>query len=111
GPTEPSSRVIVKDDYNWDSYNVMKQPNPVYWDTTFQAQINVESNTSYAHLLLAGERKIRQWRETLDSSYAVASNRGVENGSVDPDTYNDSITLQIHGGRKQWFGNVVYNDN
>lgn len=110
GPTEPSQHVIVKDDYNWDSYNVVAT-NPVYWDNSFKAQIKVESNVSYAHLLLAGERKTRQWRETLDSSFAVASNRGVRNGSIAVNDYNESITLEIHGGRKQWLGNVVYNDN
>ena len=113
GPTEPSSKVLVKDNYNWDVYDVTgANGDPVYWDNTFKALVNNESNVSYAHLMLLGtERKTRQWRETLDSSYAVASNRGVEDGSLDADIYNESITLEIHGGRKQWLGNVVYNDN
>ena len=38
-------------------------------------------------------------------------NRGVEGSSYDPSTYFQSKTLQIHGGRKDWLGNVCYNDN
>jgi prepilin-type N-terminal cleavage/methylation domain-containing protein len=110
GPTEPSSRVIVKEDYNWDFYDVTSNP-PKYWDLTFFSNLPTESNVSYTHLVLAGDRKIRQWRETLDSSYAVLSNRAPKDGSLDPDIYNESITLEIHGGRRQWLGNVVYNDN
>lgn len=116
GPTEPSGNVVIKSNYNWEMYNVAAQP-PVYWDNSFLARINQESNTSYAHLLLVGERKTRQWRETMDSNYAVASNRGMENGGVNEDgsldasIYNESITLEIHGSRRQWVGNVVYNDN
>lgn len=109
GPTEPSSRVIVKDDYNWDAYDVTA-PTPVYWDTTFQSLVTQESNVSYAHMVLAGDRKTRQWRDTLDSNYAVLSNRGVKNGTMDSTIYNESLTLQIHGPRGQWTGNVVYND-
>jgi prepilin-type N-terminal cleavage/methylation domain-containing protein len=111
GPTEPNSNIIVKDDYNWERYDVVGPP-VQYWDPSFDSRVNVLSNTSYAHLLLLGPRKTRQWRETLDSSYAVMSNRGIylQSGQIDS-SYNESLTLEIHGGRRQWVGNVCFNDN
>lgn len=108
GTTEPSGKVLVKDDYNWDDYSPI---NDKYWDDTFKAKLISLSNVSYAQAPLAGKRKTTEWRETMNSLYAVVGNRGVEDGSLVADEYESSITLQIHGGRKQWNGNICYNDN
>lgn len=125
GPTEPSSRILVKDNFNYDEYSPI---NGIYWpggqDDTggmidaddpavpFKALVTQESNTSYAHTLLLGKRKTREWKETLNSQYAVISNRGVEEGNFeDEDIYENSLTVEIHGSRKQWVGNVCFNDN
>ncbi len=120
GPTEPSGFVIVKDDYNWDEYSPI---NDVYWmgDGTGTNEFGVDldgngigySNTSYAHMPIAGERKRKQWRDSLTSKFAVLGNRAVEAGDQSPGSprYEQSITLEIHGGRKQWMGNIAYNDN
>ncbi|MCZ6493940.1 MAG: hypothetical protein O6933_07655, partial [Planctomycetota bacterium] len=71
------------------------------------------SNASYAHTPIAGERKRKEWRDSLTSKFAVLGNRGVERGeqTAGSTLYEDSITLEIHGGRKQWMGNIAYNDN
>lgn len=109
GPTEPSGKVSIKDDYNWEMLNIQ---NDIYWDTTFVCDVanaSVGSNLSYASMPIAGERKLKQWRESLDSAWAIVGNRGVSGGVVDA-AYKDSITLQIHG-KKQWLGNICYNDN
>ena len=51
GPTEPSGHIAVKADYNYNLYS------PIigrYWDTTFKARLDQQSNVSFAHLPLAG---------------------------------------------------------
>jgi len=108
GPTEPSGRVAVKDDYNWETINV---PNDIYWDDSFRADLQSISNTSYASMPIAGERQLKQWRDTSDSSWPILGNRGVQNGSLAANIYNASLTLQIHGSKKKWDGNIVFQDN
>jgi hypothetical protein len=110
GPTEPSGRVAVKDDYNYELYNVIPSVD-MYWDDSFEANLASLCNTSYASMPIAGDRKKRQWKETLDSQWPILSNRGVKDGSLTDADYNKSITLQIHGGRNEWLGNICYNDN
>ena len=108
GPTEPSGYVIVKADYNYNLYSpIIGQ----YWDPTFKANLDAASNVSYAHMPLAGKRRKQEWRNSMNSEFAVIGNRGPEFGSLDVDVYGKSITLDIHGTRKQWFGNIGYNDN
>lgn len=112
GPTEPSPNVFVKEDYNYDAYSPMANS---YWDETFRARISsadIGSNVSYAHMPLAGERKTRQWRDTTDSKWVISGNRGVEDGADDDVTkYGESLTLLIHGGEREWVGNLCFNDN
>ena len=119
-PTEPSGRVIYKDDYKFTYYDPLGA-NPdcqgsdlspdCYWDPTFKAELLVQSNTSYAHMPIAGERKKRHWRDTMDSRFAMIGTRGVEDGSLDENIYYRSVTLEFHGGSKEWVGNVAFNDN
>ncbi len=119
-PTEPSGRVIYKDDYNFTYYDPLGVNSDCqssdlspdcYWDPTFKAELLVHSNTSYAHMPIAGERKKRHWRDTMDSRFAMIGTRGVENGDLDPEIYYRSVTLEFHGGSKEWVGNVAFNDN
>ena len=111
GPTEPSAQIAVKEDYNYELYNVVHPSNPVYWDPSFQANLASMSNVSYASLPLVGARQKKHWRETSDSSMPMIGNRGVRNGSLQPADYNKSITLEIHGGKREWLGNICFNDN
>ena len=108
GPTETSGFVLVKDDFNWDLYDPIGD---LYWDPGFAVDLDSLCHTSYAHMPICGPRKIEQWRDSIDSKFAAISNRGVENGSTSQGLYYDSVTLEFHGGRKQWVGNVCYNDN
>ena len=114
GPTEPSGRVTVKDDYNYNAYNVTLDvadgDDNGYWDKTFEAKLSTNCNTSYASMPMGGDRKKREWRDSLNSQWPILSNRGVKEGSLAAADYNTSVTLQIHG-KKQWLGNIVYNDN
>ncbi len=49
----------------------------------------------------------------MNSRFAVLGNLGVINGDDERGSqdYEQSITLKLHGGREQWVGNVLYNDN
>nr|PZN48299.1 MAG: hypothetical protein DIU61_19020 [Bacteroidota bacterium] len=107
GPTEPSGFVSVMDNYNYSLYDV---PSGVYWDDDFDAKLTAVSNVSYASMPIAKERKRRQWRDSMDSSFAILGNRGPRLGDLG-EHYRKSITLQIHGGTKEWFGNICFNDN
>ncbi len=134
GPTEPSGYVAVKDDYNWALYSPTED---IYWDADNEGGV-VGNNTayipysvdlgfanysgtyargvshlSYAQTPLCGHRKVNQWRDSLDSRWAVVGNRGVQGGDDSPGSqkYKESITLELHGGDKEWLGNVCYNDN
>jgi prepilin-type N-terminal cleavage/methylation domain-containing protein len=111
GVTETSGHVTVKEDYNHELYDVTSPSNPVYWDSTFQAKLSAVSNVSYASVPIARERQLKQWRDTAGSSSPIISNRGVKNGSLDPNIFNKSITLGMHGGRREWMGNICFGDN
>jgi prepilin-type N-terminal cleavage/methylation domain-containing protein len=109
GPTEPSGRVYVKEDYNYEEYS---PANDIYWDDSFQSNLQQAANISYGSMPIAGERKQTQWKHNSDANFVVIGNRGVKDGLYDdPTQYENSITLETHGGSKQWVGNLVFNDN
>jgi hypothetical protein len=114
GPTEPSGHVAVKEDYNYEVFNIVSTSNPVYWDDEFRGKLNNTSNLSYASVPVAKDRQRKHWRDTADSSCPIIGTRGVKDGVVDdsnaPTSFNNSMTLAIHGGRKDWDGNIGYND-
>lgn len=109
--SEPNGNVVAKADYDWEVHSPITG---IYWDESFTANLGPDaddiSNVSYASLPIGGRRKTRHWKDTGDSSYAVVSNRGVVNGSLEEETYENSLTLRIHGSNRQWEGNVCYND-
>ncbi|MHC4128151.1 MAG: type II secretion system protein [Planctomycetota bacterium] len=128
-PTEPSGFVAVKDDFDWSLYDPLAD---VYWDADeagnnvsdnpsyipFAVDLDIENhggsricNVSYAHTPICGSRKIQEWKDSLNSKWAIVGNRGVRCGSEQETDYYGSVTLEFHGGRKQWVGNIGYNDN
>jgi prepilin-type N-terminal cleavage/methylation domain-containing protein/prepilin-type processing-associated H-X9-DG protein len=110
-PAEVSTNVLVLANYNYDQYNPLGT-NDQFWDPQFQTRLDAGqlSNTSYGTLHPLGARKNKQWRDVLDSKFVVLANRGVINGSLQPTDYLASKTLAIHGGAKEWEGNVCFND-
>jgi len=118
-PSEPNGNVIAKNDYNQERYAPLDD---TYWDgdnpgtydgatgNEFNADLQDLSHTSYCHSTLSGKRGRDKWRDDLDSSFAMFGNRGVINGSLSPADYEPSLTLQIHGGRKSWEGNICWAD-
>ena len=109
-PAEVSTAVLAFANFNFDKYNVTAA-NDLYWDDAFKSDLNAISNVSYGTLHLDGTRKSKEWKDTYNSKFAVLANRGVKDGSLVPTDYNNSKTLAIHGGDKQWEGNVCFNDN
>jgi prepilin-type N-terminal cleavage/methylation domain-containing protein len=107
-PSEQSGRVVVNAGFNFNLFNVAQG---VYWDPGFRVDLSEICNTSYGTMLISGGRKSAQWKNSLDSKFAVVGNRGVQDGSLQDNIYNSSVTLQIHGPRKRWVGNICYNDN
>jgi prepilin-type N-terminal cleavage/methylation domain-containing protein len=107
-PSESSGRVVVASNFNFNLFNVAQG---VYWDESFSCNLQTICNTSYATMLISGVRKQQQWKNSLDSKFAIVGNRGVRDGSLAENLYNESVTLQIHGPRRRWVGNICYNDN
>jgi prepilin-type N-terminal cleavage/methylation domain-containing protein len=80
------------------------------WDPKFKADWNDRTkggNVSYANSAPIGARWNKEWQDSLNSSFAVLSDRGPEDGEPDK---TSGAYLQ-HGSRTAWSGNVVYNDN
>jgi len=123
GPTEVNPAVQEKTDYNYDAYRPAED---IYWDGDnsgeddgwqdgeFNADIEENgnpSNVSFAHTALCGHRKRVRWRNRSDSGFPNLSTRGPRNGSQTGPGYENSITLELHGPKDQWWGNIVFNDN
>ncbi len=115
GPTEVNPVVVEKKDYDQTDYNPAADK---YWDDTFLANIhsspggtNPFCNTSFAHQGLFGLRKKISWRNTSDSTKPLVGSRCTKNGTMTGDDYTKSPTLQLHGTKKEWDGNVCFADN
>jgi prepilin-type N-terminal cleavage/methylation domain-containing protein len=126
GPTEVNQSVNQDLDYNRGAY----QPaNDNYWDTNHVARIdqaftggNTGSNTSFAHAALCGDRKSVKWRNRTEAGYPILGTRGTGGtytgggftgaGGQDTGTqYDLSPTLELHGPKRSWEGNVCFADN
>ena len=110
-PSEASGFVIANPIYDIERYSPAQD---VYWDddnvSKFKTDLTEVCHTSYGAMALTGERKDRNWKNNLNSRHALLGNRGVENSSYADADYLASKTLQIHGSRKGWVGNVTYGD-
>lgn len=95
---EQSFYVDVDADYNAMSYN---PSSGVYWDPNFKADLTTESNVSFAHMPLLGERFKQGWIKGGPSMMPVLGNRGPKDGVGAGDS--------IFAGTA-WGGNIVYAD-
>jgi prepilin-type processing-associated H-X9-DG protein len=103
-PVEPNDRVRAKADYDFE--NAWRPGEGVFWDRSFNADLSSESNVSYAHLVLFGERFEEQWQDTLNDSFALFGTRGPKDGKDDP----KSLTYRWHRPMDCWVGNICYAD-
>ena len=122
GPTEEADVVREDKDFNFEAYNPAQD---VYWDDNFKMDINFDpgpngqANASYAHMAIVGERKIRKWKDSQAAEDPALGTRGTESstgdarrgGSMTGPEYEKSLTLLLHGTKRQWVGNICFMDN
>ena len=122
GPTEEADVVREDKDFNFEAYNPAQD---VYWDENFKMNINFnpggesgQANSSYAHMAIVGERKIRKWKDSQAAEDPALGTRGTASaednrrgGDMTGDNYEKSITLLLHGTKRQWVGNICFMDN
>lgn len=126
-PSESSGRVAVCSNYDYTKY---KPANDTYWDGdtsdaggtstpgNFKADLAAICNTSYGTMPLLPRdgnakrpcRRDMHWRNSSDSAFIVVGNRGVQDGITNGTQYTNSKTLEIHGAKNEWEGNMCYND-
>ena len=127
GPTEANDIVREDKDYDFTAY---KPADDVYWDgdasgagqfdaTRFKCNINypnngnpnAECNTSYAHMPIVGGRKDTKWVNDSAGNNTIIGTRGTTKGSMTGDDYTKSPTILLHGSKREWEGNICFNDN
>lgn len=129
-PSETSGRVAPCSNYDFTRYDPAKD---IYWDgdvtnpsgstacnpVNLTTDLEVKSNTSYATMPLTpraatakrSNRRDNHWKNSSDSKFAAFGNRGARNGSETGTDFSNSKTLEIHGGKNSWEGNLCFNDN
>lgn len=109
-PAESSGRVAICSNYNFNAYSPAQDK---YWDeVAFTCDLGVKCNTSYAVIPLDKTmRRTKEWRNTSNSRFVVLANRGVKGGDTVGNDYKNSKTLDIHGNKNEWEGNMCFNDN
>lgn len=113
-PSETSGKMAICANYN---YNAYRPASDIYWDeTNFKITgtggLISASATSYATMPLSNTvRRAREWRNSINSKVVVVGNRGVKDGSIAAADYATSKTLEIHGAKDEWDGNLCFNDN
>ena len=115
GPTEVNPVIVEDINYDFSAFDPTNiSINSGFWDINFKVEIDDEdgeANSSYFHLALCGQRKNLKWRNTQAEGDPIICTRGTENGDFETELYSRSQTLELHGPRQQWVGNVVFNDN
>ena len=97
---EMSPYVKLDEDYDYAAYNAVDD---TYWDPNFMADLTWESNTSFAHVPLYGNRLRQYWHAGVGSRTPVLGNRGPKDGVTNPDSW----TYNRDG---KWGGHVVFGD-
>ncbi len=109
-PSEASGAVRSDPDYDYGGKGSDLVDEDA-WDYNFRSILSVDGfdvgNVSYANNAPVGGRFNKEWADSLNSSFAVLSDRGPENGERKP----ESVSYLLHGSRSSWSGNVGYNDN
>ena len=97
---EYNPNVWGDEDYNYAAHNPY---DGVFWDPNFVADLDVDSNNSFAHIPLHGRRYQRYWKFTVDSRAPLLGNRGPINGVDDSSSYT-------YGRNGKWGGHIVFGD-
>ena len=97
---EYSPNVWRDEDYNYRAHNPY---DGVFWDPNFVADLDVDSNNSFAHIPLYGRRYQRYWKFSADSRAPLLGNRGPINGVDDSSSYT-------YGRNRKWGGHIAFGD-
>lgn len=114
GPTEVNPFITEYVNFNFDAYDPSSDQ---YWDPAFNVDISEDDpdgvHVSYFHLTMVGERWRTKWRteSTHSAAAVIMGSRGTKNGEITTDEYRLSQTLELHGAKNQWVGNLVFQDN
>ena len=84
-------------------------PNQLFRSKINRPPGNGLSHTSYAHLMLAGQRRL-DWNVKASSDRVLLGTRGTKYGQATGDNYQRSWTLLFFGDPDVWVGNVVRGD-
>jgi len=111
-PSEANGAIHEDTSYDYGGKN-SKLDDIDAWDYNFTTGVIDGSsnrdpgNVSYANSAPTGSRMNKEWTDSLNSSFAVFSDRGPKDGVPD----RQSGAYLQHGSRVLWAGNVVYNDD
>jgi prepilin-type N-terminal cleavage/methylation domain-containing protein/prepilin-type processing-associated H-X9-DG protein len=112
-PSEASGLVSIMDGpvseggYDYGQGSDTKLDPEDAWDWHFRGDIeDGPSNLSYANMAPIRSRFNKEWADSMNSNFAVASDRGPEDGISN----KKSICYLTHGSRTVWQGNVAFND-
>jgi hypothetical protein len=97
---ENSPRVWPDEDYDYAAYHPTAG---TFWDPSFVADLEVESNDSFAHMPLFGTRLRQHWRFAAGSHTPLLGNRGPQGGIEDPSSFT-------YGRDGRWAGHIVFGD-
>jgi prepilin-type N-terminal cleavage/methylation domain-containing protein len=105
-PSESSGNVIANPIYDIERYSPQSD---VYWDdggtsqgvSVMKSDLGEVAHMSYGTMALTGQRKDRNWSNSLNSRHALLGNRGVENSDYTDNVYLSSKTLLIHGAARR----------
>lgn len=110
-PSEANGAVSEDEEYDYGQGSDSILPDDAPWDNDFFCDIDDDgqdgSNVSFANSAPYGGRFEKEWADSLNSSFAVLSDRGPGEGARNP----ESIAYLTHGSRNDWKGNVAYNDS
>jgi len=129
-PSESSGFVTVCSNYDYTKYAPAMD---TYWDgdvtnktgsvpsnpSNLMTDLTKKCSTSYGTMPLVPRavnakrsgRRDNHWKNSSDSKFAIIGNRGVKDGTETGTDYTSSKTLEIHGGKSSWEGNLCFNDN
>ncbi|MBX3403734.1 MAG: hypothetical protein KF699_10030 [Phycisphaeraceae bacterium] len=121
---EVNPNIKVDGRYEFDRPKAAIRPAAALWDPGFKADFTKDQvgNNSFAHLQ-PSDGRLPRWADTFSSLEPIVSNRAPEIEKVERKgddaagwTYEvttakkDSLTLQIHGAKETWEGNVGFGD-
>jgi Tfp pilus assembly protein PilE len=97
---EQSPLVWPDEDYDFTAY---RPTDGQFWDPSFSADLQDDSNVSFAHLPIFGKRADKWRRASMNATFPYFGNRGPKDGIDDPNSYT-------YGRDGSWAAHAVFGD-